>query len=116
MEALAARPSPEQGREVIISQHYPVYSPPAGPNDRRIALFAHEESRVIPSVAESLNAGFDAVITPSTYVTKALIDSGVRIPVATTGQPTNALPFKDLARSPEPRPFTFLHISSCFPR
>lgn len=116
METLAARPSPEPGREVIISQHYPVYAPPAGADARRVALFAHEESRVIPSVAERLNAGFDAVITPSTYVTKALIDSGVRIPVATTGQPTNALPFKDLARSSDARPFTFLHISSCFPR
>lgn len=116
MEMLAARPAPGQGREVVISQHYPVYAPAAGTGARRVALFAHEESRVIPSVAESLNAGFDAVITPSTYVTKALIDSGVRIPVATTGQPTTALPFKQLRRSSEPRPFTFLHISSCFPR
>lgn len=101
------------GPEALVSQHYPIHVPAPG-GDVRLAMVFWEESLLPPETAARLNAGFDAVLAPSAYVAKVLRDSGVSLPVLAVGQapPLPALP----AAGPGPRPFTFLHVSSAFPR
>jgi glycosyltransferase involved in cell wall biosynthesis len=116
-----ARPKPPTGPTVVISQHYPPYVP-AERGDLCLALFAWEESLVPPALISTLNSGFHAVLAMSQFVKKALIDSGIRIPVIVSGLPPELDRFfaisderarlKRLSRLP----FTFLHISSCFDR
>ncbi len=115
---LASRPAHETGPEVVISQHYPVLVPQHG-GDVPLAMFFWEESAVPASTIDVLNASFRAVLAPSTFVTKALVDSGLAIPVSVVGFSPDLDGFASL----EPRrpaggqsPFTFLHVSSCFPR
>lgn len=117
---LAARDPEGSAPEVVISQHYPVLVP-----DRRgdllLALFFWEESVVPLPTVRVLNASFDGVLAPSAFVAKALIDSGVTVPVATVGFAPSLSAFvtqghaaRALPRAPGT--FTFLHVSSCFPR
>jgi glycosyltransferase involved in cell wall biosynthesis len=118
IEKLTQRLKPVGDRNISISQHYPVLVPERTKADLSLALFAHEESRVLPSVALTLNNGFDAVLATSSVVEKALIDSGVTIPVMSIGQPTASEFYETIGRSDRPhRPIrTFLHISSFFLR
>jgi glycosyltransferase involved in cell wall biosynthesis len=118
IERLALR-SPRGGtNNVIISQHYPVLTPGRNSGDVALALFAHEETRVLPAVAATLNTGFDGILATSTTVAKTLIDSGVTLPVAAIGQPSSSDLYEQLGRITRPnRPISsFLHVSSCFPR
>ena len=117
LEALASRERSRIGAEVVISQHYPVWVPdPAAA--LRLAYLFWEESLVPDHVVATLNDGFDAVLAPSRFVAKALVDSGVIVPVRIVGF---APPLEAFARMPDrerraDRPFTFLHVSSAFPR
>ncbi len=117
LEALASRERSRIGPAVVISQHYPVWVPdPAAP--LRLAYLFWEESLVPDHVVTVLNDGFDAVLAPSRFVAKVLVDSGVVVPVRTVGF---APPLEAFARMPDrerraDRPFTFLHVSSAFPR
>src|SRR5262249_10475698 len=69
----------------------------------------------------TLSDNFQAVLAPTRFVAKALLDSGVSIPVIVSSQ---ALELDDFARLGAARatrraadsPFVFLHLSSCFPR
>jgi FkbM family methyltransferase len=114
---LAARPPPQTGPELVISQHYPVYVPPAR-GDICTALFFWEESRIPAATIALLDRGFDGVLAPSRAVAKALIDSGLSIPVRLIGFAPDLAAFHRLP----PRPagaggiFSFLHVSSGFPR
>jgi glycosyltransferase involved in cell wall biosynthesis len=116
MEELARAEPPQDGLNVAFSQHYPVWVPP-GEADLRLALFAWEEYGVPAETLEALSR-FDAVLATSRFTARALIDSGFGGTVVSIGQPANLKPF--LALAPEPRapqePFTFLHVSSGFPR
>ncbi len=115
---LAGRPAHETGPEVVISQHYPVLVPQHG-GDVPLAMFFWEESTVPPATIDVLNASFRAVLAPSAFVTKALVDSGLAIPVGTVGFAPDLDGFLSLGpRGPagDGSPFTFLHVSSCFPR
>ncbi len=115
---LAARPPHETGPVVVISQHYPVYVP-AEPADARMALVFWEESLLPAATVETLNRSFDAVLAPSQFVAKALLDSGVSLPVHWVGFAPELDAFLAVDRAGE-RPvgdiFTFLHVSSAFPR
>ena len=121
---LAARPPHETGPELVISQHYPVYVP-SHAGDLCVALFFWEESLVPAETVAVLNAGFHGVLAPSSFVARALLDSGLHIPVRQiTHVPAIArrLPAQ-LAPAARPvrvastrHPFSFLHVSSCFPR
>jgi len=115
--ALAARPGSVTGPEIVISHHYPVHVP-AEPGDAALALFFWEESLVPWDTIALLNRAFRGVLAPSRFVRKALIDSGLSIPVRTIGFAPDLAAFRRLAaerRKPGGR-FTFLHVSSCFPR
>ncbi len=100
------------GPEAVISQHYPVYVPQAG-GDVRLALVFWEESLLPAETIARLNSSFDAVLAPSVFVAKTLRDSGLSLPVLMTGQAPLLQPGDP---DPTPRPFTFLHVSSGFPR
>lgn len=118
IETLLARPAFSSGMEVLISQHYPVLPPQQGWPAAALALFAWEESHVPAATIETLTASFSGVIAPSATVAKALIDSGLSIPVAAIGQPSDVEAFIRLGESPRParNGTNFLHVSSCFPR
>jgi FkbM family methyltransferase len=113
--ALAARPAPESGPSVVISQHYPVFTPPEGA-DAALAFFFWEESVVPPDMIARLNADFAAVLAPSAFVAKVLVDSGLARPVHVVGHAPDLSAFAALPPHPPGLRFTFLHVSSGFPR
>ncbi len=129
MNALFDRRRTAGAPRIVISQHYPPWVPNVF-DSFPVALFAWEESRVPASIIQTLNTGFACVLAVSTFVAKALIDSGLRIPVRVTGQGIELEPYLDLgaaragaasgqgdaADSNVVEPFVFLHVSSCFPR
>ncbi|MBV9812942.1 MAG: FkbM family methyltransferase, partial [Acetobacteraceae bacterium] len=119
---LAARPPHATGPDIVISQHYPLYVP-AEPGDAPLALFFWEESVVPAETVARLNHSFRAVLTASRFVAKALIDSGVSLPVHVVGHAPDLEGFRALAQRRSSNlavgrgdVFTFLHVSSCFPR
>lgn len=119
VSSLMTRPAPLTGPHVVISQHYPVWVP-AQRGDLTLALFFWEESLVPAATVETLNAEFGGVLAPSRSVAKALVDSGVEVPVRVLGHTPCLDRFRPLqderAGLRAAGPFTFLHISSGFPR
>ena len=115
---LLVRPEPATGPHVVVSHHYPVWVPPE-PGDVPLSLFFWEESLVPTDTVAVLNGGFRGVAAPSRSVAKALVDSGVQVPVRVVRQAPRLDAFTALRRERRERPagpFTFLHVSSCFPR
>ena len=112
---LAARPKPDTGPELVVSGHYPVHVP-AECGDLLAALFFWEESLVPAATVAVLNQEFGAVLAPSRAVAKALVDSGVSRPVLNLGQAPDLSAFVALPRRCRQGAFTFLHVSSAFPR
>jgi glycosyltransferase involved in cell wall biosynthesis len=95
-------------------------APPAPQGDVALAYFFWEESHVPQTLANTLNQ-FDGVLVPADFIRSALIDSGVTKPIIDVGFSPNLEPFSALYGKPsngqrKARPFTFLHVSSCFPR
>jgi glycosyltransferase involved in cell wall biosynthesis len=122
MEMMARRPAASEGATVTISQHYPVLPPsdppPSDEAGLSLALVAWEESLVPARMTAAVSAGYDAVLATSTFTAKALIDSGVTIPVVSIGQPPDLSAFADIraVKRRADEPFIFLHVSSGFPR
>ena len=114
LSPLLARSMPPTAPHAVISQHYPVWVPHER-GDLTLALFFWEESLVPPSTVAVLNAGFGGVLAPTRPVAKALLDSGVTAPVRVVGHAPDLRRFRDVRRVPG-GPFTFLHVSSLFPR
>ena len=56
------------------------------------------------------------MLAPSSYVARLLVDSGVTRPVITIGQAPPLAAYTALGDRPARTPFTFLHVSSAFPR
>lgn len=81
--------------------------------------FAWEEDRVPVRHIDDFNAVLDGVGTASEFVTQALLDSGLKIPVRTIGIGVE-LPAYYEKLEPYPikskKKIKFLHISSAFPR
>ena len=119
LEALVARPAFGTGPEVVVSNHFPVHPPEPG-GDLPLALFYWEESLVPAATIAALERGFRAVLTPSRIVAKVLVDSGLSLPVRVLGQAPSLDAFRRVAdkrrETTRVGPFTFLHVSSCFPR
>ena len=82
------------------------------------ALYGWEESAFPQEWTQGFNENLDLVTTTSRFVSKALIDSGVKIPIHVVGD--GADHFVNIAPEPLGVPlvsgFRFLHNSSCFPR
>ena len=115
LEQLATRPPRPDRLAAAIVQHWPVMEPPAG-DGVNLALFAWEESEVPHDVVAALSC-YDAVLASSRFTAKALLDSGFAKPCVAIGQPAEIDSFCRLRRRPLDRDrFTFLHVSSAFPR
>jgi glycosyltransferase involved in cell wall biosynthesis len=118
---LVDRPVPSTGPEIVISQHYPIYVPEHR-GDLTAAMVFWEESLLPAATIRALNDHFDALLAPSNQVAKALIDSGLSIPVRVVGFAPELEAFYRLGTERDARgrdigqPVTFLHVSSCFPR
>ena len=108
-----------RGARVVISQHYPVHVP-ADPGDAALALFYWEETLIPIETVRLLNRSFRGVLAPSRFVARALIESGVHIPVRCVGQAPELAEFHELGALRPVRPqgavFSFLHVSSCLQR
>jgi FkbM family methyltransferase len=119
IRGLVDRPKPDTGPEMFISQHYPVFVP-ARRGDLTVAMFFWEESVIPPATVAQLNDQFDAILAPTSFVAKTLIDSGIAIPVRAVGFKPQLDAYRQLAALPRPprddARLTFLHVSSCFPR
>lgn len=120
---LAARGRDIAGAEVAIVQHWPVLPPPSC--DLPLALFAWEESLVPRDIVEHFNRHYRGMIAQTNAVRKALVDSGIAIPVHMVGCAIDLSRFAAIgerrAAAGRPAvsagpPFVFLHVSSCFPR
>ena len=118
MKELVSRPEIVSIKNIYISQHYPILAPPET-GGLKCALFAWEETHVPQDTIDVLSTTFDVVLSPASFVSNALINSGLRIPVITTGQPSNVDLFVQRGRTRRPHTKaaqTYLHVSSCFPR
>jgi glycosyltransferase involved in cell wall biosynthesis len=122
---LAARERPDEGLEIAIAQHWPVWVPPY-PAGLKLASVAWEESLLPVAMVRLLNEKFQGILVWTHFVAKALIDSGVRLPIRVMGYAPDLSPLINIgekrAAMPATRqpskaePLTFLHVSSCFPR
>jgi glycosyltransferase involved in cell wall biosynthesis/tetratricopeptide (TPR) repeat protein len=122
---LARRERHEDGPAVEIAQHWPVWVP-QHPTDLKLAWVPWEESLVPLDMVRLLNEKFQGILVQTRFVAKALIDSGVRLPIRVMGCAINLDAYAALgaerAASPALRrptkaaPFVLLHVSSCFPR
>lgn len=104
---------------ICITHHYPPIQP-VETGDLSLALFPWEESLVPSKILLQLENAADAVLAPSSFVKKVLIDSGFRKPVFDVLQVPDLTAFFGLNAGREwprhPGRFVFLHVSSCFPR
>ena len=122
---LARREWHEEGPNVEITQHWPMW---AGPHqtDLKLGWVAWEESLVPHDMVQFLNRRFEGVVVQTRFVAKALIDSGVRVPLRLMGYAPDLDDFAAVgaaranserrSRPSKEKPFVFLHVSSCFPR
>ena len=104
--------------DVVIRQMYPprVIDTPGGIT---CEYFGWEESRIPQSVAEDFNRYLDGVGVMSEFVRGVLRDSGVDVPIRVVGNGVETPDPSAKLDAPELvglRGFTFLHISSAFPR
>lgn len=80
--------------------------------------YAWEETGFPHAWVQHFNAHLDLILVVSRHVEKILIDNGVRVPIAVTGNGVDH--WERIAPNPafrlSARTFRFLHVSSCFPR
>jgi glycosyltransferase involved in cell wall biosynthesis len=116
--ALFARSRAVPFPDVVIRQMYPprVIDSPGGIT---VEYFGWEESRVPEAVVSDFNRYLDGVGVMSTFVRDVLRDCGVDIPIQVVGIGVEAPDPAATVHAPELeelKGFTFLHISSAFPR
>ena len=114
---LSGRPAHDSGPVVTISQHYPVYVPQDA-GDVLLSYLFWEESLLPADTVGVLNRNFQGVLAPSRFVAKALIDSGVSLPVHVVGFAPDLASYATLAGPDreDRQDHVFLHVSSAFPR
>lgn len=118
----SARAVPRDTRRVAIVQHYPLFVPEEQ-YDLKALLIFWEEGLFPSKMVQDINRGYDAVFAPTKTVEKALIDSGVKLPVHVVQYPSKFEKFRSIAQrriAASTDSFkletVFLHVSSCFPR
>ncbi|PTB98796.1 mannosyltransferase, partial [Marinobacter sp. Z-F4-2] len=80
--------------------------------------YAWEESGFPAKWVEDFNQALQGILVTSSHVKKVLIDNGVAVPIAVTGNGVdhwNRITPQKTKRVSDRR-FKFLHVSSCFPR
>ena len=104
--------------DVVIRQMFP---PRVNDTTARITLqyFGWEESLVPPKFVHDFNQHVQRIMTMSSFVKDALLDSGVTVPIDVVGvgvRPPVSNPLADLPEITDVKKTRFLHISSAFPR
>lgn len=117
--SLISRGKPPTEPQIVISQHYPIHV--ADIPGHRLAMIFWEESLLPDHMVQLLNDGFEAILAPTEFVRKALIDSGVWRPILNVGYAPDLSRYRNIGaerteNAASPAPFTLLHVSSCFPR
>lgn len=103
---------------INIFAHYPLLVPNNNKNIN-LALFFWEESLVPEDMIEILNLHYHGVLVATNFIKKILIDSGLKKPIQVIGAGEG---LKQLANSTistiktKNTPFTFFHVSGCYPR
>lgn len=84
---------------------------------RALHCYAWEESEFPPNFVRQFNRDLDLICVTSRYTKEALENSGVQVPVEVIGNGVDHM-LQRWPKSPKSKrgPFTFLHVSSCFPR
>jgi len=116
--ALYERSSEVPFPDVVLRQMWPprVIDTPGGIT---CEYFGWEESRIPRAMVDDFNRYLDGVGVMSRFVRDVLRDSGVDIPIRVVGNGVEAPDPEATVDAPELadlRGFTFLHISSAFPR
>ncbi len=104
--------------DVAIRQMWPPRTADS-PGGLTLEYFAWEESRVPAAMIEDFNANLDGIGVTSRFVADALRDSGATVPIRVVGNGVDAPDPGARISAPELvdlSGFTFLHISSAFPR
>ena len=104
--------------DVVIRQMWPPRTIDS-PGGLTLEYFAWEESRVPTWMVQDFNAHLDGIGVTSTFVADALRDSGVTVPVRVVGNGVDTPDPDARVDAPELEGrsgFTFLHVSSAFPR
>nr|WP_314863340.1 glycosyltransferase [uncultured Undibacterium sp.] len=103
--------------DVALRYCYPPYLDDMRARVRAIHCYGWEETGYPIEFALGFNRKLDIVLAHTHFVKKALIDNGVRVPVAVIGGGADHL-MQVQAHAPQEtlKSFAFLHISSCFPR
>ncbi len=104
--------------DIVIRDLYPprVHDMPGG---LRLLYFFWEDSLICSDWAAMFNVHLDAVLVPSHHVEQVLRQSGVTIPLLRLHpgiEEHHLLPRSGKVHKPGDTAFTFLHISSGFPR
>ena len=105
--------------EVNLRNQYPPLVADMRGAVRGLAIYAWEESGFPEQYVTEFNRALNLITVPSRFVAKVLRDNGVYTPIRVVGEGCDHIldaAAGDLARRVEPRPFSFLHVSSCFPR
>ncbi|HET7041487.1 MAG TPA: glycosyltransferase family 4 protein, partial [Gemmatimonadales bacterium] len=102
---------------VVVRDLYP---PRVADMDGRTNLlyFAWEESQVPGAWVDGFNRHLDGLCVLSRFVKKALMDSGVSVPITVGGCGIDQVmrPEREAYEGPLGKGFRFLHVSSTFPR
>lgn len=103
--------------DVALRFCYPPHVDDMVANTRVVHSYGWEETGFPADYVAAFNRKLDMVTVLSQSVRKVLEDNGVRIPIAVTGGGVDhLLRVKPQLPAQQLRGFTFLHISSCFPR
>lgn len=109
---------PDQPAGVHSRYIYPPYIDTFAGRLRAIHCYGWEESRFPRRYADDFNGGVDLITVMSAFVRDVLQANGVQVPISVVGLgadhilQADAVPVSGF----EFRGFTFLHVSSCFPR
>jgi glycosyltransferase involved in cell wall biosynthesis len=112
-------PTPLAANANVHSRYiYPPYCDSMWAPVRSIHCFGWEESTFPARHSRSFNHGLELVTVMSNYVRQVLRDGGVTVPVEVCGLGADHILEADAQPYPQyqPGPFTFVHVSSCFPR
>lgn len=111
--ALASNAVPD----VALRFCYPPHLDDMIANIRVMHSYGWEETGFPVEYVGAFNRKLDLITVLSKFVKKVLEDNGVRIPIAVTGGGVDHL-LRSTPKMPSERirKFSFLHISSCFPR
>ena len=104
--------------DVVIRQMWPPRTIDS-PGGITLEYFPWEESRVPRSIVEDFNSHLDGIGVTSRFVADALRDSGATVPIRVVGNGVDAPAPGATIEAPELdglQGFTFLHVSSGFPR